>query len=547
MKKLVLLFFILPFTFYSQNIPLQNQVDWTLAGLKDTTTNNFLSINVNDYGFVGDGFTPNDLMFTNILTSFSNQNLIINFPTGTFLFNSSLNLRSNIVLKGTGSENTILKFDQSGTNNSISAVGNINNLDTAFITQTAIKDNMHLVVSNSSFFSINDWIIISQNDASLVTSNWALNTVGQIVQISDIQNNVIYLDSPLRSTFSLNRLPYIRKLEPLKNIGVECLKILRIDNTAPQQTSNIYLNYVVNSWVQSVESENCTFSHIDARFSSNISIKKSFFHHAFEYGSGGRAYGVMFQSTTNECLVEDNIFQNLRHSMILQSGANGNVFSYNYSFDPFWDAVPNNSAGEIVLHGNYPYANLFENNICQNIRVDNSHGPNGPHNTFFRNRAEGYGIYFSASNSPNQNIVGNEITNNNFPYNLVNYTINGSGHFIYGNNDKGTISPSGTDSLPQLSYAYFSKPYFVSNSQWGGIGTPNQINLNSIPAYYRVTNGSFFSSSCGNFTNNIIEESTNKKVSKIIDVLGRECKNLKSKPIIFIYNDGSVEKKIFLE
>ena len=196
-------------------------------------------------------------MFTNILTSFSNQNLIINFPTGTFLFNSSLILRSNIILRGAGSENTILKFDQTGTNNSISAVGNINNLDTAFITQTAIKDNMHLVVSNSSFFSINDWIIISQNDASLVTSNWALNTVGQIVQISDIQNNVIYLDSPLRMNYSLNRLPYIRKLEPLKNIGVECLKILRIDNTAPQQTSNIYLNYVVNflHWAANPELE----------------------------------------------------------------------------------------------------------------------------------------------------------------------------------------------------------------------------------------------------------------------------------------------------
>ena len=92
----------------------------------------------------------------------------------------------------------------------------------------------------------------------------------------------------------------------------------------------------------------------------------------------------MLHFTTNECLVEDNIFNHLRHSMILQAGANGNIFSYNYSYDPYWTGVffPANSAGEIVLHGNWPYANLFEGNDVGNIVIDNSHDANGPHNTF---------------------------------------------------------------------------------------------------------------------------------------------------------------------
>ena len=532
---------------FSQSIPIQNKVDWTFAGVRDTNSNNFIIIDAQSYGVIGDGSTPNDLFFSNILSTFGNQDLILNFPAGTFLFNFPINLSDNIILKGAGNENTILKFDLGGTSNAISAEGYVNNLDTAFLTHSAVKDSMYIIVSNSSFLSNDDWIILTQNDSDLVTSNWALNTVGQIIKISHIVNNHIYLQSPIRFDYDILKQPVVRKLDPVKNIGIECMKILRVDNTSPQQSSNIFFNYTVNSWVKSIESENCTFSHIDARFSSNLSISKSYFHDGFEYGSGGRAYGVMLQSTTNECLIEDNLFKHLRHSMILQSGANGNVFAYNYSFDPFWDNTPNNSTGEIVLHGNYPYANLFENNICQNIVIDNSHGPNGPNNTFFRNRANGYGIIFTSSNSPNQNIIGNEITNTNFPYSLVNYTVQGLGHFIYGNNNKGTIDPIGTDSLSTLSHAYNLRPDFIPLNQWGGIGIPNIMGLFNIPAYDRVNNGNIFSSSCGGISINTIENNFIKRISKIFDILGRETQVKNNIPLFYIYDDGTVEKKLIVE
>ncbi len=38
-----------------------------------------------------------------------------------------------------------------------------------------------------------------------------------------------------------------------------------------------------------------------------------------------------------------------------------------------------------------------------------------------------------------------------------------------------------------------------------------------------------------------------KELIKIIDLLGRECKQLKNKPLVYIYGDGTVEKKIVLE
>ncbi|MBR9977263.1 MAG: T9SS type A sorting domain-containing protein, partial [Bacteroidetes bacterium] len=252
--------------------------------------------------------------------------------------------------------------------------------------------------------------------------------------------------------------------------------------------------------VYGVESYRCTFAHITAEYSANIAVAGSYFHHAFDYGGGGRAYGVVLQFATGECRIENNIFERLRHSMLLQAGANGNVFAFNYSTDPYWTGVnpliPSDAAGDIVLHGNWPYANLFEHNICQNIVIDNSHGPNGPFNTFFRNRAEAYGIFFSADNSPSCNIVGNEITNTSLPYSLVNYSIRGEDHFLYGNNDKGRVRPDSNVTLSDTSYAYRQRPAFLHSFSGTGIGIPDDIGTGSIPARDRYENDDIFASIC---------------------------------------------------
>ena len=42
-------------------------------------------------------------------------------------------------------------------------------------------------------------------------------------------------------------------------------------------------------------------------------------------------------------------------------------------------------------------------------------------------------------------------------------------------------------------------------------------------------------------------QNDNKQLIKIVDLLGRESKDLKSQPLFYIYDDGAVEKKIILE
>ena len=67
---------------------------------------------------------------------------------------------------------------------------------------------------------------------------------------------------------------------------------------------------------------------------------------------------------------------------------------------------------------------------------------------------------------------------------------------------------------------------------------------------WTVSNGSintqhYFSNNC---TSTEIEEyNANKGILKIIDFLGRETKEVKNTPLFFIYDDGTVEKKIIIE
>ena len=522
----------------SQIIPNNRMYDWSSFGIKDTTTLNFNSIDLSNYGLYSSGLSPNDSLLLSIISNTSSGSaagVILNFPAGTYLFNQTISLPGNIVLKGKGADSTILKFDLNGSGHSIEVSGSISS-DTTAIIQDIYKDSSSIFVHNTSSFISGDWIRIIQNDGSLINNGWALNTVGQIVRISQVINNKLILSSKLRMNYNTSSQPYIKKIILKENTGIECLKIIRED-VSTNQVSNLKFSRTANCWVSGIESDKCNFAHVDVEYSSNHSISKSYFHDAHNYGSGGKAYGVMLHFTSNECLVEDNIFNHLRHSMILQAGANGNVFSYNYSLDPFWTGVffPSNSAGEIVLHGNWPYANLFEGNDVGNIVVDNSHNANGPHNTFLRNRARGYGIFFSDTSSPGQHFIGNEITNDSLgaPFNSLNYFIQGSNHLLFGNNYLGNIDPIGTDSLPILSCAYSSIPNFIPSNQWAGIGPPNNLNSVSIPAKDRYIYNAIFSNSCGeNLTDLKIINQNNFKIypnpfSNELHILGKNIKNIK--------------------
>ncbi len=491
-SKYFLLYIILIFwskQIIAQTLPPQRGTNWQLAGLKNPIPENENIINFQEAGGVPDGVTFNDEILSIIQQENENSPYTIFFPTGTYLFSETIQLDAGNHLVGASADSTTLRFDLNGSGDLIHAAGNIGD-EFSLLQGDALKDEFFVLVDNATLLAAGDYVKIIDDDTNLITSTWAENSTGQIIEVTDVVGDTISLASPLRRDFAVNLNAKIHKVSLIENILLNNFAIERMDSTA-MQTSNIVFDYVGNSKIKCLKSLNCNFGHVDIRNSTNVEVSGSWFQDGFGYGGGGRAYGVVLHFATGECLVADNIFNHLRHSILLQAGANGNIISYNYSRDPFWTDVilPSNSAGDLVLHGNYPYCNLFEGNVVQNIVIDNSHGINGPNNTFFRNRGELYGIFMNNNPaSDGQNFIGNEITN--FETALGFYFLQGENHFESGNNVLGNVMPDTTNAPEEASLYLAGTPVFYENgTNWPPIGFPNELATNTIEAVLRYEAG----------------------------------------------------------
>ena len=213
---------------------------------------------------------------------------------------------------------------------------------------------------------------------------------------------------------------------PLSDSGVEDLYIRRIDTsgnpTGVIDGVNIYLESCNNCFVSGVESWRPQNHHVTLYNCNNCEVRGCYFYDAQNFGEGGDGYGVVCDNS-NHCLIEDNIFEHLRHSMLIQDNSQYNVYGYNYSTDAYqtnWNnpivyfLAPDNFSGDMVCHGHPednspgPYGNLFEGNIGQFMWVDHFHGANGANNTFMRNSARTYG-YFMGWLQTQENFVNNHL------------------------------------------------------------------------------------------------------------------------------------------
>ena len=408
--------------------------------------------------------------------SLGNAPGVVYLPAGTYLFHTAITLPAGVVLRGESPAATTLRWDHRGYCINVAAA---QTEKYQAVTAGYTIHSKSLVVANGQTFAPGDYAEIREdNDPALGASKWADQVVGQILRITAVAGNTLTLERPLRITYQAGQHPVIRKLNPVTEVGIENLKIDRAVAGTDTERHNIYticFNYAGRCWVRGVESANTFGGHIALTHSTQISVTGCYFHHAWYYGGGGSGYGVRLEYQTGECRVEDNIFQHLRHSMVAQLGVNGNVFGYNYSREPLRTEFPSEVSGDIVLHGNYPYANLFEGNVCQHILIDDSHNANGPLNTFFRNRAEAYGIYMTDRAASNQNFVGNETCAGSLSlfFNPTGYQLCAGGHFEYGNRTAANeVNPPGTTNLTDYSYYLNNNPAVAP----------------SLPAFWTITN-----------------------------------------------------------
>lgn len=456
--------------------------------------NSQLVYDITAYGADDEGLIACDSVLNSLLQSSNSDLKVIYFPKGKYKFNQSIRLNSHTILRGADADSTELLFDLKGKGHCIEVRGTSSG-NYEYIDQTFAKGTNSLQVTSG--VEPGEILMLSQNDSSWITSSWATNSVGQFVEVAEQVGGQLILKTSIRHDYFKSLNPRISRPNFVTNVGIENLKIRRSDATS-SQTSNMFFQYATSCWVYGVYSDSCNFAHVTFdRCYKNLATG-CHFENSFDYGGGGKGYGIVLQNTSSDHVVENNVLRHLRHSILLQAGANGNIVGYNYSREPFWEGTffPSSFAGDLVLHGNYVYANLFEGNVVQNIVIDNSHGMNGPRNSFLRNRAEHAGIYMNASQvSDSQNFIGNEITSsgfqthNGFRFPKGLYSLAGKGHIEYGNNHNGKMLPNTIEQLDASFYLNHAPNFWNINAAWPSIGFPNDLGAQKIPAQIRFEAG----------------------------------------------------------
>ncbi len=167
----------------------------------------------------------------------------------------------------------------------------------------------------------------------------------------------------------------------------------------------IHFKYAANCWVRRVDSRHTVAAHVSIESSAAIEVTDATFKYAHDYGDGGRGYGVSLGRHTSDCLVQNNVFVSLRHAMVVSQGANGNVFGYNFSTIRKCESTAWTPC-DLSVHGHYPFRNLFEGNMVEEVDDTDYWGPAGPGNVFLRNVVSREGIEVMDA-SHGQAVLGN--------------------------------------------------------------------------------------------------------------------------------------------
>ena len=328
---------------------------------------------------------------------------IFYFPPGEYTFASAVDINNdNVIIRGAGSDETRIYLDGPDING-IRFLGWT--YDTYQVTSGVAPGGQTLNLSNTDGLEVGDMIQVNQ-ELETWDAEWGSRSWGQLVMITAVNGNSITVDLPLSLGLNTGQAPEVLKLRPLRNVGVEDLYIER---KMYDESSNIEFRTVYNGFVRDVESYNAVKFHVFVYRGRQIEISGNYIHDAQNYGTGGHGYGVNLENLSTNILVTNNIFKNLRHHMLVQTGVNHSVISYNYNVD-IKELV------DLSLHGHYSNHNLYEGNIFWWGGFADFWGQVGPENTLYRNQVQGktdngQGVIVY-DNSDGQNIIANDFLRN---------------------------------------------------------------------------------------------------------------------------------------
>lgn len=427
------------------------QVESSFDGVWDT-------VDVSEFGVSPNEKTGVAHKFQDLLDGHTNKTVFF-FPEGDYYFESNIRIlidrirNDHVIIKGSGPSKT--KFYFTGDLEYFTGLivvedkasfGDRNNPVQLAIAPKAGDSEIILESANNKLIPGRIICVKQDNDTLLMfpeadkdrawyqkwlkgEADWGEESMGQFAKVKSVHGTKVVLEDPLGIDFSLHNNPRVSIYDSFGNeVGVEDLYIEHVipsSKYVPGGTNDVFgivFRFVENAYVKNVHSVNAARGHVMVEYTYNVSIVNNKFQGAKNYGVGGAGYGVAVQNRSSKTYIANNLFDHLRHSVVLKEGANHSVIAYNVSKN--WAVLDNEVVDEngqkilaeadMSVHGFYSHNNLFEGNLCHNIFMADYWGPTGPGTVAFRNRTYGTdtlsGIWVDDF-SHHESIIGNELPN----------------------------------------------------------------------------------------------------------------------------------------
>lgn len=375
-------------------------IDWSTAGViggipKRTTICS--TINASTYG---NGSTNATEAINKALRDCP-ANEVVSLSAGTFLIDGNIEVPSNVTLRGQGADQTIL--NAMGLGLAVIEMGHpgLATQGEVSITSGATAGSTSLTLASAPprGFAVGGLIAINELNPSYVSIDgsagactycdaWSgTRSIGQMVEITGISGHTLTISPGLYIDYSAGSplaVPLFRAYwngTATVNAGVEDLQV-HANHTG--YGANFSMQGTANCWLKGVEGNYTDGDHVDIGLSLHDGIENSYFSNAFLHTSGIHDSDIMLATYTSGTLIQNNILERLHDSVMLETGAAGNVIAYNYMLGNFSSDAYLWRNEVISFHGAHPMLNLIEGNESPGINLDGIHGSSSD-NTFFRN------------------------------------------------------------------------------------------------------------------------------------------------------------------
>jgi hypothetical protein len=453
-------------------------------------------------------------------------NQVVQLGAGTFTISSTIQLKSNVVLRGAGSGTggtTIVKSNGGtviaiGTQRDrICAAGNGQGV--ALTADGAKETNTLTIGSAAANFAVGDLVLVDQIDVSPVVlgdcsynnlkrnngDGWrSLSQVDEVVAVN-AGSGTLTLGSPLHWTFQAGgstRAEVVRvtSAPTVKWAGIEHLHLQGGSRGSylGQSAGGIDISNAAYCWVKDVQTDATNDGmHVRLGGTYRSVVRDSYFHHSATYGFGQDCYGIVLGCGVAETLVENNIVRYMNKPIMFQISGGGNVIGYNYAdnswADNTWQEV------NIDSHCSFSHMELMEGNLAPHMGATSTHG-NAGYFTFFRNYSSTHFADPSVADTNlarTGNITALELEAGAVGMNVVGNVLGAAGitqqYDHFSNGSPGAIYELGNGGGGQNDIAATSLfrtgnyDYFHNSTQWDGstvVPIPSSLYLSGAPAWW---------------------------------------------------------------